>query len=323
MGNVLASSKPPLPEKDIGLPPLKTYPKDEDNNNEKIENPGTVEELHKKCKDVFPINFGGAKIVLNKGLSNHFQVSHTINLSSSDPGSYKFGATYVGTKVVGPGDACPLLLGDIDASGNLNANIIHQFGQRLRLKFQSQVQRNTFVAYQLTGDYRGDSYTGSLTVANPNIINKTGILVAHYLQNVTSRIALGTELIYQCSPHIPGGQIAILSMMARYTDKNSQWSTTFGQTKFQLCYYAKASEQLQFGVELESNFRLQESCATIAYQVDLPKADLNFKGMIDSNWNVGAVLEKKMLPLPFTLSISGLLNHHKNLFQLGLGFVLG
>jgi len=33
------------------------------------------------------------------------------------------------------------------------------------------------------------------------------------------------------------------------------------------------------GVELEINARMQESTATIAYQVDLPKADLVFKGM--------------------------------------------
>lgn len=31
-------------------------------------------------------------------------------------------------------------------------------------------------------------------------------------------------------------------------------------------------------MELEINARMQESTATIAYQVDLPKADLVFKG---------------------------------------------
>jgi len=33
------------------------------------------------------------------------------------------------------------------------------------------------------------------------------------------------------------------------------------------------------GVELEINAGLQESTATIGYQVDLPKADLVFKGV--------------------------------------------
>lgn len=86
-----------------------------------------------------PVFFEGAKLMVNKGLSNHFQVSHTINLCSSAPSGYRFGATYVGTKQFSPSEAFPVILGDIDPSGNLNANIIHQFSPNVRCKFASQV----------------------------------------------------------------------------------------------------------------------------------------------------------------------------------------
>jgi mitochondrial import receptor subunit TOM40 len=89
--------------------------------------------------DVMPVFFEGAKLMVNKGLSNHFQVSHTINLCSAAPSGYRFGATYVGTKQYGPSEAFPVILGDIDPSGNLNANIIHQFAPNIRCKFASQV----------------------------------------------------------------------------------------------------------------------------------------------------------------------------------------
>ena len=89
--------------------------------------------------DIQAMTFEGAKIMLNKGLSNHFQVSHTLNLCSTQPSGYRFGATYVGTKQFGPSEAFPVLLGDIDPSGNLNANVIHQFTPRIRCKFASQV----------------------------------------------------------------------------------------------------------------------------------------------------------------------------------------
>ena len=49
------------------------------------------------------------------------------------------GATYVGTKQFSPSEAFPVILGDIDPSGNLNANIIHQFSPNVRCKFASQV----------------------------------------------------------------------------------------------------------------------------------------------------------------------------------------
>lgn len=87
-----------------------------------------------------PVFFEGAKLMVNKGLSNHFQVSHTINLCSAAPSGYRFGATYVGTKQFGPSEAFPVILGDIDPSGNLNANIIHQFAPNIRCKFASQVR---------------------------------------------------------------------------------------------------------------------------------------------------------------------------------------
>ena len=50
-----------------------------------------------------PNLFDGCKIMLQKGLSKHFQTSHSLILgSSSQPAQWQFGATYVGSKKVGP-----------------------------------------------------------------------------------------------------------------------------------------------------------------------------------------------------------------------------
>lgn len=123
--------------------------------------------------------------MIQKGLSSHFQVSHTINLSSTTPSGYKFGATYVGTKQLSPTEAFPVVLGDIDPSGNMNANIIHQFTSNIRCKFGSQIQDNKISAAQLTTDYKGSDFTASLTLANTDLINESGVAVAHYLQSVS------------------------------------------------------------------------------------------------------------------------------------------
>lgn len=300
MGNVLAASSkssPLIPPIEPVQPPNLTsdLSKDITSNDNKpndLENPGTIEDLHKKCKDVMPITFEGAKVMLNKGLSNHFQVSHTLNLCTTNPSGYRFGATYVGTKQFAPNEVFPVILGDIDPSGNLNANFIHQFSPFVRCKFASQIQQSKVTAAQFTTEFRGHDYTASLTVGNPNIINNSGVIVAHYLQSITKNLALGGELAYQYGPSVPGGEVAIVSAAARYINGTSTWSGTLGASGIHLCYYQKASEQLQIGVEVETSFRLMESIATIGYQVDLPKADLVFRGMVDSNWCVSGVLEK-------------------------------
>ncbi|XP_037902743.1 mitochondrial import receptor subunit TOM40 homolog 1-like [Hermetia illucens] len=315
MGNVLAASKPPPPLFDSKVdipepvPSASLSTKETAASGEDTVNPGTIEDLHKKCKDVMPVPFEGAKMMLNKGLSNHFQVSHTLNLCSTSPSGYRFGATYVGTKQFTPNEAYPVLLGDIDPSGNLNANLIHQFSPQLRLKFASQIQQSKVTAAQLTTDYRGKDFTASLTVVNPNIITNSGVVVAHYLQSVSEKCALGGEIAYQYGPNVPGGKVAVVSAAGRYGDEKSTWSGTVGAGGVHICYYQKASEQLQVGVEFETSFRLQESVASVGYQVDLPKADLVFRGMVDSNWNVSGVLEKRLQPLPFSFALSGRLNH--------------
>lgn len=46
-------------------------------------------------------------------------------------------------------------------------------------------------------------------------------------------------------------------------------------------------------------------------------------GTVDSNWVVGATLEKKLVPLPLTLALGAFLNHRKNKFQCGFGVTIG
>lgn len=70
-------------------------------------------------------------------------------------------------------------------------------------------------------------------------------------------------------------------MLILFLGKDSAFSGTLGAHALHLCFYQKASEQLQLGCELETNLRMGESTATIGYQIDLPKADLVFRGKTD------------------------------------------
>jgi len=54
--------------------------------------------------ELFPPQMEGVRLVVNKGLSNHFQVSHTVTLSTLGDSGYRFGSTYVGTKQTGPAE---------------------------------------------------------------------------------------------------------------------------------------------------------------------------------------------------------------------------
>lgn len=128
--------------------------------------------------EVFPLQLEGVRLVVNKGLSNHFQVSHTITLSTLGESGYRFGSTYVGSKQTGPAEVVieflnqsffgilvlfrliyrdcssmysfpffchaqsfPVMVGDMDNTGSLNAQVIHQLTSAVRSKIAIQVCR--------------------------------------------------------------------------------------------------------------------------------------------------------------------------------------
>jgi len=209
-------------------------------------NPGTIEELHKRCQGVFPMFFEGAKLLVNKGLSNNFQVSHTLTLSAMQPSGYRFGATYVGSKMLGPTEAYPLLLADVDLSGNLNANVVHAISDRLRGKMIAQIQDGKWQSTQMTADYKGDLYTASLTLGNPDLVHGTGVAVLHFLRAVSRTISLGAELAYQANPQLPGRHIGVVSLAARYADDDCVLSATLGNSGgLHTTFYQKCSQNLQ------------------------------------------------------------------------------
>ena len=48
--------------------------------------------------ELLPMPFDGIRATFNKGLSHHFQVTHSFALGTMQRSGYKFGATYAGTK---------------------------------------------------------------------------------------------------------------------------------------------------------------------------------------------------------------------------------
>lgn len=241
------------------------------------------------------------------------------------PSGYKFGATYVGTNQTGPGEAYPVLLGDITPSGNVNANVIHQINDRVKFKMSAQFEDSRSMG-QFSTDFKGEDYTTSLTLVNPNIVNKSGISVLQYLQSVTPRLDLGGEMVYQQGPGVPAGKMAMLSLSGRYKSPDETYtiSGTCSSSRANVCYFHRGMENLSFGVEVETDFREGSSTGTFGYQYDLPKGNLSFKGSVDSNWTVGGVLEKKLLPLPFTFLLSAHVQHGKKPdYRFGCGLMVG
>lgn len=51
---------------------------------------------------------------------------------------------------------------------------------------------------------RGRYSTLGVTIANPNLVAKSGVFVGQYLRRITERLDLGVELVYQRERALPG-----------------------------------------------------------------------------------------------------------------------
>ena len=47
-----------------------------------------------------------------------------------------------------------------------------------------------------------------------------------------------------------------------------------------MSYYQRCSENLQVGVDMDTSLRSGESIGSVAYAVDIPKANVTFRGII-------------------------------------------
>uniref|UniRef100_UPI00358DDCC2 mitochondrial import receptor subunit TOM40 homolog n=1 Tax=Myxine glutinosa TaxID=7769 RepID=UPI00358DDCC2 len=325
MGNVLAAAPavpPPFPMTGMPVVPgtVPATPGPGTGKDPADHNPGSFDELHRKCKEVFPVQMEGVRLLINKGLSNHFQVSHTVNLSTMGVSNYHFGATYVGVKQISPTECFPVCISDIDNSGSMNGQVIHQVTDGVRAKAAFQTQKSRFVTWQVDTEYRAPSYTAAIALGNPDVLLGSAVLVTHYLQALSPTLALGGELVYH---RRPGEEGAMSTIVARYAVNNWVATMNIGASGVHASYHHKASDQIQVGVELEANARLQETLCTLGYQVDLPRTNMVFRGSVDSNWTVSSVLEKKLPPLPLTLALAAAINHRKHKFQCGFGLTIG
>ena len=103
---------------------------------------------------------------------------------------------------------------------------------------------------QLEHDRVGRDYSLNLKAYNPGVVDGTGVFMASYLQSLTKRFALGTEVIWQK----PNADIeeANMSYMAKYVGgKDRDWIATAtlqsAQGVINGTYWQRLSDKVEAG----------------------------------------------------------------------------
>jgi mitochondrial import receptor subunit TOM40 len=281
-----------------------------------LPNPGKFERLHGEVKDTFTTNFlfDGAQANIVKELSPSFHVQHQFSLGSQVmPPMYNFMSGYVTERTMAQGT--------MDNDTNLNAVVRHMWSMRAMTKVVAQLTHMPgHSMLQVDHDYTGSDYSINVKAMNPNPFEFTGLYMASYLQSVTPKLAVGSELVLQRPT--PDMEETAMSLVGKYTGKDFIATAVLqGLGAIQASYYQRINEKVDFGVELNLAIAgaRREAVATVGGKFDLRQA--TFRGQIDTTGRVSAVLEEKMAP-GFSFLISGDLDHMKGQSKFGLGIML-
>lgn len=300
----------------VNLPPLSG----------KLGNPGTVAELHQRCHDMLPQTFEGFRLNVSRHLTNNVAIGHALQLGKkSQLANCQFNASYMGERLHELcNEAYPMLIGEVDAKGNLTATFMHFITPSLRTKFTAiSIHDSMLKNSRLYLDYFGSNFTCSCVLSNIDVQQKMGVFVASYLQQVTPHLALGVDFIYQREDIVPGGQAALVSGVVRYHQDNRLWSAMFSLHALELCYSQIYGQCLGASVQLRANILKRQAISRLCYHCHIPKMGFTFRGGIDTRGVISAVCERRLEPLPILLQLSGKLNHLTNRFRFGLGLVIG
>lgn len=261
--------------------------------------------------------------------------------------AYQFGTIFIGTKNQTNinqhtiKDSFPILIGEIDRYGNLTTNIIHEFDDNIQMKMINQMNNKQLINSNISCNYLGKTFTTTCSLMNINLLNLNGTIIGQYLQSITKKFALGCELMYEkfnntnriinnnnvindrASSLHPPQQHTLCTIFGRYKlNDNILWTGQLRQNGHgHLCYYQKCNDQLKFAIEMMTNFNTH-SIGRIGYEINLPKLNFTFNAMIDTNWNVCSMFQKRLVPLPVTFSLCALLNHTKNRLRLGFSIII-
>ncbi|KAK3374050.1 eukaryotic porin/Tom40 [Lasiosphaeria ovina] len=290
-----------------------------------LSNPGTVETVAKEVqRDVLLTNymFTGLRADVTKAfsLSPLFQVSHQFALGERQP-PYAFAALYGTSKMFAQGN--------VDNTGALSARFNWAWSPGSVTKTQMQVGTGQGQDItQLEHEFTGADFSASVKAINPSFLDGglTGIVIGHYLQSVTPKLALGLETVWQRAGLTQPPETAI-SYVARY--KSDDWVASAqlqAQGALNGSYWRRLSEKVQAGVDMTLSVApgggglmggalQKEGITTFGAKYDFRMS--TFRAQIDSRGKLSCLLEKRVAA-PVTMTIAADVDHFTQQAKVGL-----
>ncbi|KAG2588006.1 mitochondrial import receptor subunit TOM40-1-like [Panicum virgatum] len=309
---------PPFAAADAAPPPK---PHEEEAAEEKVDYlnlpcPVPYEEIQREAfMALKPDTFEGMRFDFTKMISQHFALSHSVNMGSVEvpaqgndvikipTSNYEFGANFINEKM--------MLMGRVSHEGRENIRVKFDLTENLSVKINAQLTSEPHYSQGMFNfDYKGKDFRTQIQLGN------NAFYGANYIQSVTKNLSLGTEAFWLGQQRKSG-----VGVVARYDTK--KWVAT-GQIAttgmVALSYVQKVSEKVSLASDFMYNQMTKDVTASLGYDYILRQCRL--RGKLDTNGVISALLEERLTP-GVTFQLSAEIDHWKKDYKFGFGMAVG
>lgn len=172
-------------------------------------NPGSLSDLHRKCRDIAPIWMEGAHFAYKHHYSKNSILLFNWVLSHTIPSGVRFGGLFSPMWNENILETPQVRLDFNPSTMTINGAVQYQPFPWLRLEAKQQLEPAipAIADNVIRCDFIGNSFTG--TIHAFNLQRKTGRIIISYLQSLTSRLAVGGEFCMEWKGEIQAANTAL------------------------------------------------------------------------------------------------------------------
>lgn len=242
-------------------------------------NPGNIEGLHLKQRQICPVFFDGIGMEYSNTFTPNKTVFGSWLLSHTNPSGFNIGGFWA-NKCNANILESPLIKAQFNPMTMAsNAAIIYFPFPFLRLEAELQRLRNA-TSKNFTAELTTSSSTLTLKFYNPT--NHRGRICFSALRKMTKRFDFGGELLLEWDGRVV---MANTALAARYGTNHYEFAATASKNGMDLSYWKKLTKDIQMGSSLAFNKNTHKAIANICYQWQFK--DATVRGLVDSDWSVG------------------------------------
>lgn len=224
-------------------------------------------------------------------INENLQIVNNFTFGKPNAQKYSFMAQYA--EEFQKGTDMLMVMGEIDHNGKLDGSIKYQVNPDLLLKINSSMKsKGERPMHVYEAEYKGSDWCGSLQLANPNIFDDSGVVLAQYAQSITNRLSMGIVGEFAVQQNFKVFTVNMAHILYEGSDASACALVTPSTSILQ--YVRQISPKVAAASQLSFDFASGKTSLCAGYTYLFRTAEV--RGCVDQDGLVTGMVERQLAP---------------------------